>query len=287
MQLLFQSELPQLPLWFRDYIQLTYGEKLDIREMPTHLEVWINENSPHYADIVREKTQFLQNPFDSRYQQSAWQTLNTAPKQARSPNSFKACLAYLNQYPYGKFTLFITALCLLVYAITQIAPEWVYTYFSYPENYEEQGQLWRYLSHSVVHLSFWHLAFNLLWWWIFATAIERQRGTGKLVLLYLLSAIGSAVVQNWVSGPYFFGLSGVVYAVLGYAYCVDKLTKGNAFNIPQGFALMLLVGILLGFASPLWGIETGNSAHIAGLVIGVVIAFCDSHHKNKQKNTAL
>ena len=39
---------------------------------------------------------------------------------------------------------------------------------------------------------------------------------------------------------------------------------------------MLLVGIALGFGSPLFGVEMGNAAHISGLVVGVVWGFFDS-----------
>lgn len=33
---------------------------------------------------------------------------------------------------------------------------------------------------------------------------------------------------------------------------------------------MLLVGIALGFISPLFGVEMGNAAHISGLIVGLI-----------------
>lgn len=145
--------------------------------------------------------------------------------------------------------------------------------FHYPAYPEQEGQIWRYVTHSLVHLSLWHIAFNLLWWWIFADMIERKFGSGKLILLYLLSAVISGVAQNFASGPAFFGLSGVVYAVLGFVFGVDRFGKSEPFNLPQGFFNMLLVGIGFGFISPLIDIQMGNSAHISGLIVGLAYGF--------------
>ena len=36
---------------------------------------------------------------------------------------------------------------------------------------------------------------------------------------------------------------------------------------------MLIVGIILGFVSPLIDIEMGNAAHIAGLISGLLFGF--------------
>jgi rhomboid protease glpG len=38
---------------------------------------------------------------------------------------------------------------------------------------------------------------------------------------------------------------------------------------------MLVVGILLGFAGPLIDIQIGNTAHISGLLVGMLLALMD------------
>ncbi len=67
-------------------------------------------------------------------------------------------------------------------------------------------------------------------------------------MLYVVASVITGYVQNYVSGPAFFGLSGVVYAVLGYVFICDKLNH-HLFD-SEGFFTMLLVGIVLGFISP-------------------------------------
>ena len=64
--------------------------------------------------------------------------------------------------------------------------------------------------------------------------IERTFGSVKLLMLYVVASVITGYVQNYVSGPAFFGLSGVVYAVLGYVFIRDKLNH-HLFDLPEGF----------------------------------------------------
>ncbi|TCP97335.1 GlpG protein [Cricetibacter osteomyelitidis] len=284
MHLLFKSEIAQFAWWFRDYIRAKYNAELILENNNDGIAVYIDETHPDFARIEQEKNAFLQDPFNSRYQNSSWEAGDTkttdtiAKKSGEKIKNFSAKKFLSNN---GKFTLFITALCLIVYALDFLELFPIREWFGYPEYLGEQAEIWRYFSHTLVHLSFWHLAFNLTWWWIFGNAIEKQCGTSKLILIYLLAGIGSGVAQNIISGPHFFGLSGVVYGVLAYVFTADYITRQNCFKLPQGFATMLIVGILIGFAGPLWGISIGNTAHITGLVLGAFVALVDSYKKNQ------
>ncbi|OOF48752.1 rhomboid family intramembrane serine protease [Rodentibacter genomosp. 1] len=182
--------------------------------------------------------------------------------------------AYLSRYFTPRHI--ITAICLVVYLLQQIGfEENLMEIFHYPVYVDQDRELWRYITHSFVHLSNIHIIANLSWFWLFGGMIERHFGGMKLFLIFLFSAIVSGVIQNYFSGPYFFGLSGVVYAILGYVFIVDKL-NANIFELPKGFFMMLLVGLAFGFVSPLFDIHLGNAAHISGLIIGLVWGFIDS-----------
>ncbi len=63
-----------------------------------------------------------------------------------------------------------------------------------------------------------HILFNLLWWWYLGGAVEKRIGSGKLVVITVISALLSGFVQHQFSGPWFGGLSGVVYALMGYVW---------------------------------------------------------------------
>ncbi|THA10313.1 rhomboid family intramembrane serine protease [Rodentibacter pneumotropicus] len=170
----------------------------------------------------------------------------------------------------------ITAICVIVYLLQQIGfEESIMDAFHYPVYFDQDWELWRYISHSFVHLSNIHIIANLSWFWLFGSVIERYFGGRKLFFIFLVSAMVSGIVQNYFSGAGFFGLSGVVYAVLGYVFVVDK-PNANIFNLPKGFFTMLLVGLIFGFISPLFDIYIGNAAHVSGLLVGLLWGFIDS-----------
>ncbi|MFZ7142020.1 rhomboid family intramembrane serine protease [Avibacterium avium] len=275
MQYLFGSEIRNFAFHFRDYILAKYQRNLSVQEIsqqgqPAIFAVFADEDDPLFSKIEQEAQAFLQDPTHSRYQQASWET---GKIERADENKVRWKFPHFSQWKQQKFTVFLTALCLIIYLFQLLGfNQDILLATHYPESYAEQSELWRYFTHSLVHLFPWHITFNLVWWWIFAGKIEQKFGTATLVLLYLLSAFISGFAQNMASGPAFFGLSGVVYAVLGYVLVFDKFSRQHPFHLPQGFFTMLLVGIAFGFVSPLIGVSMGNTAHIMGLLTGVVLA---------------
>ncbi|MFZ7305950.1 rhomboid family intramembrane serine protease [Avibacterium avium] len=275
MQYLFGSEIRNFAFHFRDYILAKYQRNLSVQEIsqqgqPAVFAVFADEDDPLFSKIEQEAQAFLQDPTHSRYQQASWET---GKIEQADENKVRWKFPQFFQWKQQKFTVFLTALCLIIYFFQLLGfNQDILLATHYPDSYAEQSELWRYFTHSLVHLSPWHITFNLVWWWIFAGKIEQKFGSATLVLLYLLSAFISGFAQNMASGPAFFGLSGVVYAVLGYVLVLDKFSRQPPFHLPQGFFTMLLVGIVFGFVSPLIGVSMGNSAHITGLLTGVVLA---------------
>lgn len=187
----------------------------------------------------------------------------------------------VNQLKQQPFTLLITALCIGVYLLQHIGLQnTIFELAHYPYYQGEDQQIWRYISHSLVHLSEAHIIFNLLWWWQFAGLIERYLGSFKLILLFLIAAMLTGVAQNWASGPNFFGLSGVVYTILAYVFIRSKWSNPRFLELPNSFLYMLLIGIAIGFISPLFGISMGNASHISGLILGLLWGLSDVHRDN-------
>ena len=281
MQRLMRSELPIFCIKFRDYVRAKYRqepvltEEVEAHGLPV-TALYLPENSPHFEQIIEDYHIFIAEPMHERYEQASWQSGDTSPN--RASYSLKDLWRFsrmdLNGLKNAKFTVFLTALCILIYLFGLFGwDEEIMEFSHYPAFIDEDWQLWRYISHSLVHLSPLHILFNLTWWWIFAGAIERKFGTGKLIGLFFVAAIISGIGQNIASGPAFFGLSGVIYAVLGFVFCVDKFSSQTSFDLPLGFFNMLLVGIAFGFISPLIGINMGNTAHISGLIVGLLFGF--------------
>jgi GlpG protein len=137
------------------------------------------------------------------------------------------------------------------------------------------GQLWRLFTPALMHFSLPHILFNLLWVWVAGRAIETLHGRTALLGLVLLSALVSNLAQFWVSGPMFGGMSGVVFALLGYAWLWDRRGGRPAIGLPPALMGLMLLWLVLGFAGVLEYVGVGaiaNTAHLAGLVAGLVWA---------------
>ncbi len=180
-------------------------------------------------------------------------------------------------FKHQALTTLVTVACIIIYGLEYIGfQDQIFELFHYPFYLDQDFELWRYISHTLVHLSEMHILFNLLWWWQFASLVERFLGTGKLVAIFLVAGTFSGMAQNMMSGPNFFGLSGVVYAVLAYVFALNRFTRPSPLYLPDSFLYSLLIGIGIGFISPLFGVHMGNTAHISGLLIGLVWGFIDA-----------
>jgi len=137
----------------------------------------------------------------------------------------------------------------------------------------ERGELWRFITSTLLHGNVLHLMFNVFWWWRFATAIEQARGRGFLLALFVFLAIGSGAAQYaWSSGG--IGLSGVVYGLMAYLFVarndlrfagvVDRSTL-------QVFAVWFVICIVTTTTGMM---PVANMAHAAGAVLGAGFGLC-------------
>lgn len=137
------------------------------------------------------------------------------------------------------------------------------------------GEFWRIWTPMFMHFSLLHILFNLLWVWMIGGAIERLQGTTHFILLVLFSAALSNLAQFWVTGPLFGGLSGVVFAVLGYTWLWDQLSSRPLFRLPKALFGFMIFWLALGYTGTLEFIGLGaiaNTAHLAGLLSGLAFA---------------
>lgn len=132
------------------------------------------------------------------------------------------------------------------------------------------GQLWRLVTPIFVHFGILHILFNGWWLADLGAAIERRIGSPKLLAFVVVTAALSNALQYAVSGsPYFGGLSGVVYALLGYVWAKGRRDPTFGLALSQQTVVILLVWLGLGFAGVLGSVA--NFAHLGGLTAGLVI----------------
>ncbi len=137
----------------------------------------------------------------------------------------------------------------------------------------KHGQIWRLVTPILMHernlrfLSFLHLLFNMLWLKDLGTLVEVRRGPWFLIIFVVLAGAISNLCEHAMSVRQFYGMSGVVYALLGYVWMKGKLDPGSGFFLPPSIVSMMLIWLLFGYTSIL---PMANGAHTFGLVVGMV-----------------
>jgi membrane associated rhomboid family serine protease len=129
---------------------------------------------------------------------------------------------------------------------------------------------WRIATPVLLHVGFIHLLGNLSWWSMLATQVERREGPLRLALLLALATVLPNAGQYLASGGNFGGLSGVVYALIGYVALRTwrQPALGYAFGRWwQALALAWLPLCLTGWLGPI-----ANTAHALGLGVGAALA---------------
>lgn len=132
-----------------------------------------------------------------------------------------------------------------------------------------RGEVWRLITPIFLHFGIMHILFDVFAWLQLAGAVERVQGTLRLGLVLLVSAVLSNLSQYFWDGPIFGGLSGVVYAVLGYIWMQSKFVPGSGLYMPPQMVVMCGVWFIM-----CWGGYLGpvaNGAHTGGLVVGMIL----------------
>ena len=262
---------PRMAQAFIDYMA---SRRIEIQMMPEgsgQFVLWLLDDQ-YQVETEAELTQFLQNPNNKKYQAASWDVAETRNNhfQYRSPSMLAMVKAKA-----GPLTLGVMSVCLVIFTLQQfgLANE-VFSALHFPAVTGQQWQIWRWFSHALLHFSVLHIVFNLLWWWQLGGDIEKKLGSFKLGLLFLLSAALSGAAQYWVEGANFGGLSGVVYALVGYLWMLDWRAPNVGLQMPKPLIGFMLVWLVLGFVQPFMAIA--NSAHLAGLIAGVALGLNDA-----------
>lgn len=132
-----------------------------------------------------------------------------------------------------------------------------------------QGEFWRLITPIFLHFGFMHILFNSLWFKDLGSLLEKIKGRTHYIFFILISATLSNTLQYIAMGrPEFGGLSGVVYALLGFVWVNGHLNEGSEFKLPKR-DIVLMVGWYVMCLSGLIG-NIANVAHGVGLAIGMV-----------------
>lgn len=261
---------PRAAQAFADYMA-TQNVAMDVRQQPQRVELWLLNDSDE-TKARRALEHFIHHPDDPRYMAASWQSgsTNADIHYQRTP-----ILSSLRQQA-GPLTISVIAICIVVYLMMQLfGDRTLMAFLAYPEDSCQYFEVWRWVSHAFLHFSLLHILFNLVWWWFLGGQLEKRLGTGKLLEITLLSAVLSGYGQAVFSGNMFGGLSGVVYALMGYCWLSGERAPERGVFMQRSLMAFAVVWLLAGYFD-MFGFSIANAAHVGGLAVGLMLAWWDT-----------
>ena len=248
------------------------GLSASVQALAEENEFVVSVAASEHAEAARQiALEFINNPNHPRYQSAAWQAEENV--SIKPEYEFKPALL-VDKIKRSPLTSIILILCLLVYGLSWLGlfqPLFHLLMMQPLGMLIQTNEWWRLLGPAFIHFSVMHIAFNLLWWGILGSKIESLMGKSMLLLVFVVSAVASNLAQTIVSGPNFGGLSGVVYALLGFCWWLGWLKPQWGIQLPKAVIGFMLVWLVLGYSDILW-VNMANTAHSVGLISGCLLA---------------
>lgn len=264
-------------------IALTFCDYLNSEHIPAQVKANDQREQRVYviycqADKLEQAAElfsvFITEPTHPKYQKNAWQRTETV--EVESQESLLSTFKQRFLSHAGVVTLTVFALCWLIFLASLVGFSDVIK-----QDIQFRHQLdvncllsepYRIIGPAFFHYSWLHIVFNTLWWWQLGGDIEDKVGKLELTNLFLITAIVSNLGQFLVSGPYFGGLSGVVYGLVGYCWWLGWLAPKFGIQLARPIIGIMLVWMMLGFAD-LLPVNMANTAHLLGLLSGCGLAY--------------
>jgi GlpG protein len=288
----------------------TFGDYLYVQGIENHVElhnpegwaVWVNDEDKleQAAGLLED---FRQNPADAKYREKGKGAAALREKEEKSDTAYRKkvrsrrdLFRSLTAYGFGPltFALIVISVVVALYSRLGDARDPIMRLFMTDFTVEghmiswdptlpeiRHGQVWRLFTPIFIHFGMLHLLFNMLWLRDLGGMIEGRQSTWVLALLVVVIAPCSNLAQFYFGGahlhhggPDFGGMSGVVYALLGYIWMRGKFDPASGLYLHSYTVTMMLIWFVACF-TPLVP-HVANAVHTVGLVMGVAWGYLSS-----------
>lgn len=232
---------------------------------------------------------FLSNPGDSKYQHAQMVAQDRREDERKANHA--AHKRYFDRsrfvprktYGMGRLTTALIAICAVVYVLRLTGAElgWLFLSEVGTGGLVEvgRGEIWRLVTPILLHFSPLHIIFNMLWLWQLGSMMEFLLGWRRYVIFILGMAVLSNLGQFIASGPFFGGMSGVVYALLGYSWMRGRFDPASGFFVDPQIVLFMTIWFFICLFG--WIPNVANTAHAVGFGGGIAWGFFAALRANR------
>jgi len=149
------------------------------------------------------------------------------------------------------------------------------------------GELWRLLTNSFLHIGVIHIAFNMYALLFIGMLLEPLLGKMRFISAYFATGLLASLASlYWLDYTISAGASGAIFGM--YGVFLAMLTT-NLINKAERKALLSSIIVFVGYSlfSGFTGEGVDNAAHIGGLASGIIIGFAFYPSLSKPDNEKL
>jgi membrane associated rhomboid family serine protease len=158
-----------------------------------------------------------------------------------------------------------------VFLVSQAWPGFTYRFFTTPPEFSLTAPLdyWRLVSHVLGHASWDHLVGNLAYLLLLGPILEEKYGSGNLLLMIVLTALLTGLINVLFFRAILLGASGIVFMLITLISIVD-IRKGQ---LPLTFVLVALIFLGREVVHIFRADNVSQAGHILGGLSGAVFGF--------------
>jgi membrane associated rhomboid family serine protease len=163
-------------------------------------------------------------------------------------------------------------LCAIVLLIDQVSGgTFIRTFFVLPPTFDASSFLsWlKLVTYVVGHASWGHLIGNFAFILLIGPVLEEKYGSLPLLLMMLVTALATAVLNILLVHAGLLGASGIVFMLI----LLSSFTNIRQGEIPITFLLVIALYLVREFVNALAPDTISQLAHIAGGIIGGLFGF--------------
>ena len=144
----------------------------------------------------------------------------------------------------------------------------------------QQFGFWQPVTYMFLHGGWMHLGLNMFGLWSFGRVLEQAWGGRRMLIFYLVSGLGAALVHLSVSGGYSIavGASGALYGILVAFALLFPNFKVALIFLPVPIAakhfvpVLLLIDLSAGITGvSIFGQNIAHFAHLGGALAGFLL----------------
>lgn len=284
-----------------------FGDHLTARRIRHEIEpdepvwlIWIHDDE-QVPDAREELARFVANPNAPEFQSAGAEAARVRAAEAEELaryrqrlRSRRAIFPKFGPHGVGLLTFGLIALCIVVALLSNLGTDDLYArklVLADPERANgtflpevRAGEYWRLITPILLHFGPAHLIFNLMWLYQLGSMIEGRRGVATFAALVLVGGTIPLLAQYLVNGlttpGLVGGMSGVVYALGGFAWMRGRHDPASGVSLSQASWVIMLVWLVVCYAG--WMGRIANTAHLVGLVVGLIWGRVSAAHARRR-----